>query len=275
MKIKGEFTIEKILDQLVTFVTGYGLKLVGSLVLLVVCWKLIGTLAKFIGKNKHFDKIDAGAKGFLITFVSVVLKVVLVLTVAANLGVPMTNVVAIVGSCGLAVGLALQGSLANFAGGIMLLIFRPFRVGNYIESSGKEGTVKEVSLLSTTLTTADNKDIVIPNGNLMNSIITNYSAEKTRRVDLEVNVSYSADTERVKKVLLVLAEKHELVLSDPAPVARMTKHGDSSLVFALRAWCLSENYWTVRFDLLEQIKEAFDKLEITIPYPQMEVRIKE
>ena len=265
--------MENFLDQLITFVTGYGLKLVGSLILLVVCWKLIGALTKFIGKNKHFEKIDPGAKGFLITFISVVLKVVLVLTVAGNLGVPMTNVVAIVGSCGLAVGLAMQGSLANFAGGIMLLIFHPFRVGNYIESSGKEGTVKEISLLSTTLTTPDNKDIVIPNGNLMNSIITNYSAEKTRRVDLEVNVSYSADTERVKKVLLVLAEKHELVLSDPAPLARMTKHGDSSLVFTLRVWCLSEHYWSVRFDLLEQIKDAFDKLDITIPYPQMDIHL--
>ncbi len=267
--------LENFLANITAFLTSYGLKLVGSLVLLVVCWKLIGFLLKLINKSHHFSKIDAGARGFLTTFVSVVLKVVLVLTVAANLGVPMTNVVAIVGSCGLAVGLALQGSLANFAGGVMLLIFHPFRVGDYVESGGKEGTVKAISLLSTTLSTPDNKDIIIPNGTLMNSVITNYSAQPNRRVDLDFSVAYGTDTERVKKVLLLLASQHELVLEDPAPFARLTSQADSALVFTLRVWCKSEDYWTVRLDLLEQVKEAFEKIEIEVPFPQLDVHINQ
>ena len=264
---------ENFLSNIIAFLTSYGLKLVGSLILLVVCWKLIGFLMKWIKNSPHFAKIDAGARGFLVTFISVILKVVLVLTVAANLGVPMTNVVAIVGSCGLAVGLAMQGSLSNFAGGVMLLIFRPFRVGDFIESGGKDGTVKEISLLSTTLSTPDNKNIIIPNGTLMNSVITNYSAQDTRRVDLEFSVAYGTDTERVKKVLLLLASQHELVLADPAPFARLTSQGDSALIFTLRVWSKSADYWTVRLDLLEQVKEAFEKLEIEVPFPQLDVHI--
>ncbi len=261
------------LSSLGNFLATGGIKILFSLLLLIVCWKLIGFFMKLIQKNRHFSKIDAGAQGFLITCVSVVLKVVLVLTVAANLGVPMTNVVAIVGSCGLAIGLALQGSLSNFAGGVMLLIFHPFHVGDYIEAGGKEGTVKAVNLLSTTLTTPDNKDIIIPNGTLINSVITNFSTESERRVDLEFSVAYGTDTERVKKVLLLLAEKHEKVLSDPAPFARLSRQDTSALVFTLRVWCRSEDFWTVRFDLMEQTKDAFEKLQISVPFPQMDVHV--
>lgn len=258
-----------------SFLATGGIKLLTSAVLLVVCWKLIGLLIKFLKKNRHFNKIDEGAKGFLLSCISIILKVVLVLTVAANLGVPMTNIVAILGSCGLAIGLALQGSLSNFAGGLMILVFRPFRVGDYIESAGKEGTVKSVSLLYTTVTTTDNKDIIMPNGALTNAVITNFSAEESRRVDLEFAVAYDSDAERVKQVLLLLADKHEQVLKDPAPFARMTKHDQSALIFTLRVWTKKEDYWTVKFDLLEQVKAAFDKLEIQIPFPQMDVHIHE
>ena len=265
--------LNSLLQKLGEFVANSGIKIVCSAVLLIVCWYLIGFLMKLIRKNRHFSKVDPGAQGFIITCVSVILKVVLVLTVAANLGVPMTNVVAIVGSCGLAIGLALQGSLSNFAGGVMLLIFHPFRVGDYIEAGGKEGTVKEINLLSSTLTTPDNKDIIIPNATLMNSVITNFSAEKTRRVDLEFTVAYGTDAERVKKILTVLAEQHALVLDDPAPFARLARQDSSALVFTLRVWCNREDYWTVRFDLLEQATSAFEKLQIRIPFPQMDVHV--
>ncbi len=264
---------QSMLNSIGEFVAKSGVKILCSLLLLVVCWYFIGLLTKIIRKNKHFMKIDGGAQGFILTTVSIVLKVILVLTVAANLGIPMTNIVAVVGSCGLAIGLALQGSLSNFAGGIMLLIFHPFHVGDYIESTGVSGTVKEINLLSSRLSTPDNKDIIIPNGTLMNSVITNYSAENTRRVDLEFSVAYGTDTERVKKVLLLLASQHDLVLKDPEPVARMTRQDTSALVFVLRVWCKSGDYWTVHFDLLEQAKEAFEKLEIQIPYPQMDIHV--
>jgi small conductance mechanosensitive channel len=256
------------------FMADYGLKFIGSALILVVGWKLIGWFLKMVNRNSKFSQVDTGAKSFLTTCVSIVLKVLLVLTVAAKLGVPMTNVVAVVGSCGLAIGLALQGSLSNFAGGIMILLFHPFRVGDFIESSGKEGTVKQISLLSTVISTTDNKNIIIPNGSLINSIITNYSAEEKRRVDLKISVAYDADTERVKKVLLLLAEKHPLILDQPAPYARMTEHGSSALIFTLRVWCKSEHYWDVKADLLEQIKDAFEKLGINIPYNQMDVHVK-
>ena len=262
-------------ESLGNFVANSGIKIFCSLLLLVICWYLIGVLMKLIRKNRHFAKVDQGAQGFIITCVSIVLKIVLVLTVAANLGVPMTNVVAIVGSCGLAIGLALQGSLSNFAGGIMLLIFHPFHVGDYIESGGASGTVKEINLLSTTLTTPDNKDVIIPNGTLMNSVITNFSSEKTRRVDLDFCVAYGSDTERVKKILLLLASQHKAVLQDPAPVARMSRQDPSALVFTLRVWCKREDYWNVRFDLLEETKEAFEKLEIQVPFPQMDVHVRQ
>jgi len=155
----------------------------------------------------------------------------------------------------------------------MILIFHPFHVGDFIESSGKEGIVKSISLLSTTLTTPDNKDIFVPNGTMIGSIITNFSTEATRRVDLDFAIAYGTDPERVKKVLTVLADQHELVLSDPAPFARLTKHGDSALIFTLRVWCKNSDYWTVRFDLLEQVNEAFKKLDIEIPYQQMDVHL--
>jgi small conductance mechanosensitive channel len=255
------------------FLVNYGLKILGSVLLLVVCWKLIGVLIKLIKKSKPFEKVDEGAKSFLLTCVSVVLRVLLVLTVAANLGVPMTNVAAIVASCGLAVGLALQGSLSNFAGGVMLLLFHPFRIGDYIEANGKEGTVKSISLMSTMLTTGDNRDIIVPNGTMIGSIITNYSTEATRRVDLDFAVAYGTDEEKVKKVLLLMAEKHELALKDPAPFARLTKQADSALIFTLRVWCKKEDYWTVRLDLLEQVNAAFQKVDIVVPFNQLDVHL--
>ena len=266
--------LNTIVEKLGAFVTDGGLKLIGSVVLFLVCWKLIGTLTNFLKKDRHMSKMDPGAKGFLLSLLSIALKVLLVLTVAANMGVPMTNVAAVVASCGLAIGLALQGSLANFAGGIMILTFHPFRVGDFIESGGKEGTVKSISLLSTLLTTPDNKEIIIPNGGLMNSVITNYSTETTRRVDLEFSVELGTDTERVKKVLKLLAEKHELVMEEPAPVARLTRNEATAHVFVLRAWCKSQDYWTVRFDLLEQVKDAFEKLDIRVPRPAMNVIVE-
>lgn len=265
--------MEAFLDAIMQFFAGYGLKLIGSVILFLICWKLIGALLKFVKKAKGFQKIDEGARNFLITCISVILKILLVLTVAANLGVPMTNVVAVVGSCGLAVGLALQGSLSNFAGGVMILIFHPFRIGDYIEANGKEGTVQTISLMATKLTTPDNKDIIVPNGTMINSIITNFSAQPIRRVDLDFAVAYGTDEERVKKVLSVMAEQHDLVLNDPAPFARLSKQDDSALIFTLRVWCRNENYWDVRFDLLEQINAAFKKLEIEIPFNQMDVHL--
>lgn len=266
--------LESLKEHIVSFSATAGIKLISSIVILIVCWKLISVLIKFLQKGKLFGKIDASAKSFLLNFLSIVLKVVLVLTVASILGVPMTNVVAVLGSCGLAIGLALQGSLSNFAGGLMILIFKPFKAGDYVEACGNAGTVQAISMLYTKLLTVDNKAIMIPNGTLSNSTVINYTAENIRRVDLTFSVAYDTDIERVKKILLVIAEQHDAVLTDPAPTARLLQQNDSSLDFTLRAWCDKEDYWDVYFDLNEGVKAAFDKVNIQIPYPQMDVHVK-
>ena len=250
-----------------------GLKLLGAIVILVAGWYLIKWIEKFMKKGKGFRKMDETARSFLISTLSVILKIVLLFTVVATLGVNMTGLVTLLGSCGVAIGLALQGSLANFAGGILILLCRPFRVGDYIEVGGNAGTVKSISVLYTTITTVDNRDVVIPNGGLSNATVVNYSAEDLRRVDLDFSVAHGTDAERVKKVLLLIAEQQDGVMQIPAPFARMTAQDSSSLTFTLRAWVKKEDYWDVRFDLIEKVKSAFEKLDITVPFQQMDVHL--
>lgn len=260
-------------DNLMPHLINGGLRLLGAIVIVAVGWYLIKWIERLLKKGKAFHKMEETARGFLISVISVALKVALIMTAVATLGVNMTGMVTLLGSCGVAIGLALQGSLANFAGGILILVCHPFRVGDFIESGGNIGTVKSISILYTTLVTIDNRDVVIPNGGLSNATVINYSAEDLRRVDLDFNVDVDTDVERVKKVLLLLAERHELVLENPAPFARMTGRGDSSLTVTLRAWVKKDDYWQVRFDLLEQVKDAFEKLEIVVPFPQMDVHM--
>ena len=177
-------------------------------------------------------------------------------------------------SCGVAIGLALQGSLSNFAGGLMILFFKPFKVGDFIEASGESGVVTEITVVYTVLTTPDNKRVTIPNGSLTNSVIENYSAEPLRRVDLTFSTDYGCDIDMVKTVIGKLVEEHPLALAEPEPFVRLSAHGDSALTYAVRVWCKSEDYWTVHFDLTESVKKAFDQHDISIPYPQMDVHIK-
>ena len=261
-------------QTVVEFFTTTGIKLLIGIVLLIAGWMLINFLLKKLRKGKLFSKMEGTARNFIFGAANVLLKVILVLTIASYLGIPMASVVAVLGSVGLAVGLALQGSLANFAGGVMLLLFHPFREGDYVEANGQAGTVQSISILYTKLLTLDNKAVLIPNGALSNNTIVNFSAEDLRRVDLEFSVACDTDIERVKTVLLVLAEQHEKVLKDPAPFARLLKRGDSSIDFVLRAWTKKEDYWDVYFDLTENVKIAFDKIGIEVPYPHVDVNVK-
>ena len=185
----------------------------------------------------------------------------------------MASLVTIVGSCAVAIGLALQGGLSNIAGGLMILIFKPFKVGDYISVDNLEGTVKSITMFYTTVTTIDNKIIQLPNGNLSNSNIINYSYNRKRRVDIDVSVSYNTDIDKVKKVLNSIIDKHELILADEDKVVRLKTHADSALVFTLRVWTKTEDYWNVYFDLMESIKKEFDKNKIEIPYKQVDVHI--
>ena len=264
---------DKILDFLWSFATSWGIKLLGAIIILIAGLKLISALAKWIKTSPKLNKIDGSLRSFLVSFSRIVLYVILVITIATTLGVPATSFITILASCGVAIGLALQGSLSNFAGGLMILFFKPFKVGDFIEASGKTGVVEEISVVYTVLLTLDNKRITLPNGALTNSVIENYSSEELRRVDIDFNAAYGCDVEKVKKVITEVVEAHPLALKKPEPFVRLSKHADSALTYTVRVWCNNADYWTVYYDVLEGVKAAFDKNEISIPYPQIDVHM--
>ncbi len=255
------------------FLTSWGIKLLVAIVVLVVGIKLVKVFVKFIKTSHKLDKLDNSLRSFLGSFSSIMLYFVLIITVAMILGVPATSFITILASCGVAIGLALQGSLSNFAGGLMILLFKPFKVGDFIEASGECGTVVEISVVYTVILTPDNKRITIPNGSLTNSVIENYSSEELRRVDMTFSTGYECDIEKTKKVIAEVIANHPKTLKDPEPFIRVSAHGDSALTYVVRVWCKSENYWDVNFDIIEGVKEAFDKNNISIPYPQMDVHV--
>ncbi len=263
-----------LLAKLGEFASTAGLRLVGAILILFVGFKLCKWVLNLLKKTKAFSKMDGGVQTFLVSLLNIVLKIMIVLSSVSLLGVPMTNFVALLASAGVAIGASLQGSLSNLAGGIMILIFKPFKVGDYIDTAEGSGTVTEVTILYTILTTPDNRRIVIPNGAISNEAITNYSYHDVRRLDLTFSVSYDADIEVVKNLLLEKAKTHALVLTEPdVPFCRLTEHGQSSLNFALRVWVKSEDYWQVNFDLKEEIKKSLDEKGIEIPYPQLDVHL--
>lgn len=260
-------------NMVAEFATTVGINLVLALVLLLVGMKLIRVVTRRIGKSPAFSKIDPSAQTFFRSFASIVLTITLVMTAAGIVGVPLTSVMAILASAGLAIGLALQGALGNLAGGLIILIFKPFRVGDYVDTQGGSGTVKEINIFYTILITADNQRITLPNGTLTNSAIVNYSTEATRRINLEFTVPNTASIEEIKQLLLAQANRHPAILSEPEPFCRLVKNSDKALIFALRVWCPAQDYWNTHFDLLESIKNEFDLRGIKIPNPQMDVYI--
>ena len=256
---------DNILESIVKFLTTWGIKLLGAIVLFVICTKLISYFTKWLKNSPKLDKLDESLRAFLVSFSKILLCAVLIITVAMILGVPATSFITILASCGVAIGLALQGSLSNFAGGLMILFFKPFKVGDYIEASGESGTVADISVVYTVLLTNDNKRITIPNGTLTNSVLKNYSAEDLRRVDLTFSADYNSDVQEVKRVIQEVINSHPLALKDPEPFVRLSAHSDSALTYTARIWCKNENYWDVYFDVTESVKTAFDKNNIKIP----------
>ncbi|MGN1081118.1 MAG: mechanosensitive ion channel family protein [Acutalibacteraceae bacterium] len=270
----GLLNFESLWQTVRQFALTSGIRLIGAVLLVTVGFILISKLTKLLQKGKGFSKIDANAKDFILGFLSVALKAVLVFTAMAILGIPMTNVVALLGSCGLAVGLALQGSLSNFAGGLMLLIFKPFRTGDYIETPDISGFVREITILYTHIVTLDNKVIMAPNGSLSNAVIKNYSAKDKLRYDVLVSISYKDDIEKAIQALLEAADSVDKVLDDPAPQVLVSKYADSSVELILRVWMKSEDYWkSTPFDIKKAVKPALDKCGISIPYPQLDVHL--
>lgn len=260
-----------LLQKITNLSVEYFPKLILALLTLIVGLWGIKIIVKALNKALTVKKVDVSLHEFLKSTVNILLKVLLFVSVASIVGIKTTSFVAIIGAAGLAVGLALQGALANFAGGVLILIFKPFKVGDYIEASGHAGVVNSIQVFSTTLLTPDNKKIVIPNGNLSNNSVVNYSAEKTRRVDFTFGIGYEDDIKKAKEVLLKVVSDNEFVLKEPEPFIGVSELADSSVNFAVRVWVNSENYWNVYFNVMENVKIAFDKESISIPYPQMDV----
>lgn len=264
-----------LLNFLKELVTTAGLRILYAALIIIIGLKLIKFFAKRCEKAKWYRRIDKSVAHFIVSSVNVILKVLVFVSAALVLGVPATSFVAILTSAGVAIGLALQGSLSNFAGGLMILIFKPFRVGDYIESAEVSGTVQDISIFYTVLITPDNKTIHCPNGALSNTHVTNYSEQETRRVDVPVSVSYDADVQTVKRLLLETAAANTMILPEQPPFVRLSECADSSLDFTVRVWCKNADYWTVKFDLTESIQAALVTAGIEIPYPQMDIHVKD
>ena len=266
--------MEAFFNSMLDFCVKLGRKLLIALLVLIVGSILIKMIKKSIRKKKISKYEDATVHRFLVNFIGIGLNVLLFVTIIAILGVPMASLVAVITSAGVAIGLALQGSLSNLAGGIMIVIFHPFKLDDYIETSDASGTVVDIGIFYTTLKTPDNKSITIPNGTLMNDKVTNYSVHNTRRLDFTLSVALGSDVNRVKTILLEEAAKHELVQKDPAPFCRLSKQTASSLDFSLRVWTLKDDYWTVNFDLLEAFNRRLKDEGFDIPHQQVDVTVK-
>ncbi|MBN1326559.1 MAG: mechanosensitive ion channel [Candidatus Cloacimonetes bacterium] len=251
----------------------YGPKLLIAIVVLIVGLWIINTVLKLIFKKMPASRFDPTLTSFLKSIIGIGLKVILWITVLSMLGLKMTSFVALIGAAGLAVGLALQGSLANFAGGVLIMLFKPFKLGDYIQTGGNSGTVNSIQIFNTILITPDNKTIIIPNGEISNTSLTNFSTQPIRRVDLQFGIGYGDDIKKAKEIMLKVISSDERILSDPAPQVALSELGDSSVNFVFRIWCTSENYWGLFFDMQEKVKLEFDANGISIPFPQRDVHI--
>lgn len=251
----------------------YGFRILGAIIILVLgIWasKLITKLLRNVMGRRN---IDPTLIGFTATLVYAALVVFVLIAALNQVGFQTTALIAVIGAAGLAVGLALQGSLSNFAAGVMMILFKPFKDGDFIEGGGTAGTVEEIKIFNTQLMTPDNKTVIVPNSSLLGGNITNYSTKKTRRMDLLIGVSYSDDIRKVKQVLLDIIDDEERFLKDPAPVVALAEMADSSLNFAFRPWVNGSDYWPTYFDTLETIKLRFDQEGISIPFPQHDVHL--
>lgn len=259
--------VQKWIDKGIEFASEYGIRIIGAIAIWIIGSWIIKKIMKATNKLMSVREYDESLKRFLLNLINWVLKILLILSILAKLGVETTSFAAILASVGLAIGLALQGSLGNFAGGVLLMIFKPIKIGDLIEAQGEIGVVKDIEIFTTKLTGLSNREIIIPNGALSNGNIINYTTEGTRRVDLVFGVGYDSDIKKTKQVLMDVLTSNPKVLKDPAPTVNVMELADSSINFAVRPWCNAEDYWDVYFETTENTKEALDAAGIEIPYP--------
>lgn len=268
-----KMTTEEITTRIVEIVADYGPKLLGAILVLVIGGWVIRLLMKGMKNMMDRSNLDDSLKPFLRSLTRTILRALLFISVLGMVGVEMTSFIAILGAAGLAVGMALSGTLQNFAGGVMILLFKPYKVGDYIEAQGYSGTVKEIQIFNTVLKTPDAKIIIIPNGALANSSMINYSAEPQRRVEWTFGIAYGDSVSKAKEVVLGLLKADERVLAEPEPFLALSSLGDSSVNIVVRVWVNSADYWSLFFDMNEKVYEAFNESGINIPFPQMDVHL--
>jgi len=271
----GDYNLTYVLNHLTNLLIEKGPGIIMSLLTLIIGWWIINVITKVFKRALTKSKSDiSNISIFLSKFINVTLKIMLLVSVASMIGIETTSFIAVIGAAGLAVGMALQGSLANFAGGILIILFRPYKVGDFIEGTGGTGTVARIDLLHTVLVTPDNKEITIPNAQLSNNSIVNYSMNDTRRLDFNIGISYGTDIKKARKIAIDTLAEDSRILTDPAPIAVITSLDDSSINLSTRVWVKPSDYWDVFFEYLEKIKEAFGANDIEIPFPQTDVNLK-
>lgn len=265
--------MEQIWADIKAFFTNAGLNILIGIVIiivgLIVCRIIKAILTRVLKRAKR----DEAVTHFIVSLTDVVLKIIIMISALATMGINTASIITVLGTCGVAVGLALKDSLGNLASGMLIIVNKPFKTGDFIDAAGTSGTVSTINLFNTVLLTTDNKEVVVPNGLLSSGNIINYSAMDTRRVDLEFSISYSTDFRRAREIVLDLCALHEMVLDNPEPFCRVSKHADSAIILTTRVWVKTEDYWTVFYDLTEQVKTEFDTQGIAIPFPQLDVHI--
>jgi len=267
------FTWDEVIVLLQTTGVEFGINLGKAIIIFFVGKLLVRLLMRAVRKIMQAQEVDKTLESFVVSLSRMVLMLFVIIAAISALGIQTTSFIAVLGAAGLAIGLALQGSLSNFASGVLIVLFRPYKVDDFIEAAGISGTVVEVEILTTVFKTGDNKRVIVPNGQVMNSIITNYSANDTRRVDMVVGVSYDDDLDKVRATLEELVAADERILDDPAHKIAVAELADSSVNFIVRPWVKSDDYWGVKLDLTEAIKKRFDKEGISFPYPQQDVHL--
>lgn len=272
-EIQGVIAMEQVINNIKALGIMYGFSIIASILILVIGWIAAKFLRNIVKKGLENSETDETIISFVCSLVYTAALAFVIIAALGRLGVQTASFVAVLGAAGLAVGLALQGSLSNFAAGFLLVVFKPFQVGHYIEGGGVAGTVEEISLFTTILKSPDNKKIIVPNSKMTADNIVNYSAKPTRRINLVASVGYNDDLDKVKEVLEGILKEDERILEDPAPTVAVLEMADSSVDFAVRPWVNSADFWPVFFHLNEQIKKRFDAEGITIPFPQRDVHL--
>jgi len=268
------FDFTEMMNDVQPVIAEYGIKLIGAIVVLILGLWIVKILTNQLGRLMKSKNYDPSLQGFLLSMVGILLKTLVFIAVLGMMGIQMTSFIAILGAAGLAIGMALSGTLQNFAGGVMILIFKPYKAGDFIEAQGYMGIVKEIQIFVTIITTVDNKTIIIPNGGLSTGSLINYSTEPTRRVDWTVGFAYGDDYDKARNVVMELLKNDKRILADPEPFVALGELADSSVNLTVRAWVKAEDYWGVFFDFNENVYKTFAKENIGIPFPQMDVHIQ-